>query len=327
VQTGSTQSRQRSQVMKLISATARRSGDPRLAALAVSTKIAAFGKVKKTITDMVDKLVQEKEDEIKHRDFCIEELNNNERDTESKNRDKADLQAKIEDLTMTIDELTRAIEQLKAEVAELQVQMKRAGEDREKENKEFQTTVADQRATQKLLAAALNILKGFYEKSALAQTGAKASQPAGPPPPPSFKSYEKNASSGGVMGMMQQIINDAKALEAEAIRGEEDSQTAYEEFVKDTNTSVEEKTKDITNKSSAKAKAEAAKVEAQTELDAVNGELDQLAAANQDLHKSCDYTLKNFDLRQSTRDDEIESLKQAIAIFSGASFGAFLQGH
>merc|ERR1719146_301950 len=127
--------------------------------------------------------------------------------------------------------------------------------------------------------------------------------------------------------MMQQIINDAKALEAEAIRGEEDSQTAYESFVKDTNASVEEKTKDITNKSSAKAKAEAAKVEAQTELDAVNGELDQLAAANQDLHKSCDYTLKNFDLRQSTRDDEIESLKQAIAIFSGASFGAFLQGH
>jgi len=29
----------------------------------------------------------------------------------------------------------------------MQVQMKRAGEDREKENKEFQTTVADQRET------------------------------------------------------------------------------------------------------------------------------------------------------------------------------------
>merc|ERR1719217_373871 len=89
----------------------------------------------------------------------------------------------------------------------------------------------------------------------------------------------------------------------------------------------EKKTKDITNKSSSKAKAEGARVEAQTEHEAVVGELDQLTAANADLHKSCDYTLKNFDLRQSTRDDEIESLKQAIAIFSGASFGAFLQGH
>jgi len=186
-------------------------------------------------------------------------------------------------------------------------------------------TVADQRATQKLLAAALNILKGFYEKAALLQKTTKVAEPAGPPPPPGFKSYEKNASSGGVMGMMQNIINDAKAMEAEAIRGEEDSQKAYEDFVKDTNDSLEEKNKDITNKSAAKAKAEARKVEAETERDGVMGELEQLSSANADLHKSCDYTLKNFELRQSTRDDEIEALKQAIAIFSGASFGAFLQ--
>jgi len=210
----------RARAMRLLSSAARKSGDPRLAALAVSSRIAAFGKVKKTITDMIDNLAQEKEDEIKHRDFCIDELNNNERDTESKNRDKADLEAKIDDLKMQIDELTRALEQLKAEIAELQVQMKRAGEDREKQNKEFQMTVAYQRATQKLLAAALNILKGFYEKAALAQTTHKAAEPAGPPPPAGFKSHEKNASSGGVMCMMQNIINDAKAMEAEAIRAE-----------------------------------------------------------------------------------------------------------
>merc|ERR1719443_595043 len=136
--------------------------------------------------------------------------------------------------------------------------MKRAGEDREKANKDFQMTVADQRATQKLLQAALGILKGFYEKAALVQkqTTSGAKQPAGPPPPPGFKSYEKNAASGGVMGMMSGIINDAKAMEAEAIRGEESAQKTYEEFVMDTNMSIEEKVKDITGKTEAKAKAE-----------------------------------------------------------------------
>lgn len=275
---------------------------------------------------MVDKLIKEKEDEIKHKDFCIEELNNNERDTEMKERDKADLIAKIDDLAMTIDTLAKEIETLKAEVAELQVQMKRAGEDREKANKEFQVTVADQRATQKLLAAALNILKGFYEKAALVQKaqGSKK-QPAGPPPPPGFNSYEKNAASGGVMGMMQSIINDAKAMEAEAIRGEEDSQKTYEDFVKETNTSVDAKTKSIVEKSEMKARAESDKVEAETEKEAVMGELEQLMNENADLHKSCDFTLKNFELRQTARDDEIEALKQALAMFSGASFSAFLQ--
>merc|ERR1719240_577574 len=202
--------------------------------------------------------------------------------------------------------------------------MKRAGEDREKANKDFQMTVADQRATQKLLTAALNILKGFYDKAALVQKTSSSKQMTGQAPPPGFKSYEKNAASGGVMGMMSGIINDAKAMEAEAIRGEESAQKTYEEFVMDTNTAVEMHVKDIVGKTEAKAKAEGAKVEAETERDSVLGELEQLANENADLHKSCDFTLKNFEIRQTARDDEIEALKQSIAMFSGASFSAFL---
>merc|ERR1719399_56300 len=227
----SSSSNRRSNVAKSLDVAAKKFNDPRLSTLAVQARLDAFTKVKKSIQDMVDKLIKEKEDEIKHKDFCIEEINNNERDTEMKERDKADLEAKIEDLGMQIDTLAKEIENLKAEVAELQVQMKRAGEDREKQNKEFQVTVADQRATAKLLAAALNVLKGFYDKAALVQKKASV-QTAGQAPPPGFKSYEKNAASGGVMGMMQSIIDDSKAMEAEAIRGEEDSQKAYEDFVK-----------------------------------------------------------------------------------------------
>merc|ERR1719183_2699539 len=102
---------------------------------------------------MVAQLLKEKEDEIKHKDFCVDEFNTNELQTEKKERSKQDLSAKIDDLESTIKALTDAIDKLKAEIAEMQVQMKRAGEDREKENKEFQMTVADQRATQKLLTA------------------------------------------------------------------------------------------------------------------------------------------------------------------------------
>merc|ERR1719230_1661277 len=127
-----------------------------------------------------------------HKDWCIDEMNTNEHNTELKDRDKEGLVAKIDDLTSTIDTLTAEINKLKAEIAEMQVQMKRAGEDRENANKEFQTTVADQRATQKLLTQALNVLKGFYDKkAALLRTSAAVGQePAGPPPPPDFASYE-----------------------------------------------------------------------------------------------------------------------------------------
>merc|ERR1719262_1146806 len=317
-------SERRSQASKLLSAVAQKVQSPRLATLAVRVRLDAFTRVKKAIDDMVAQLLKEKEDEIKHKDFCVDEFNTNEMQTEKKERAKQDLTAKIEDLELTIKQLTEAIDTLKAEVAEMQVQMKRAGEDREKENKEFQATVADQRASQKLLTAALNILKGFYAKKAKAAL-IQTSEPAGPPPPPGFEAYKKNAAAPGVMGMIQQIINDAKAMEAETIRSEEDAQKAYEDFVKDTNGSIEAKSKDIVNKSESKAKAEADLVEAKENKEAVMLELEQLANYKAELHSSCDFVMKNFEIRQTARDEEIEALKQAKAILSGAKFEAFLQ--
>merc|ERR1719272_2361812 len=190
-------SERRSQASKLLSTVASKLNSPRLATLAVSVRLNAFTRVKKAIDDMVTQLTKEKEDEIKHKDFCVDEFNTNELQTEKKERAKSDATAKVEDLDGTIKALTAAIDTLKSEVAEDQVQLKRAGEDREKQNKEFQMTVADQRATQKLLAAALNILKGFYAKKAAAAL-VQTEQPAGPPPPAGFESYKKNAASGGV---------------------------------------------------------------------------------------------------------------------------------
>merc|ERR1719343_1026784 len=163
-------SERRAQASKLLSAVAGRLHSPRLATLAYRVRLDAFTRVKKAIDEMVAQLLKEKEDEIKHRDFCIDELNTNQLQTEKKEREKQDLIAKIEDLEATIKELTEAIEALKAEIAEMQIQLKRAGEDREKENKEFQMTVADQRETQKLLQAALGVLSDFYGKKGAASS-------------------------------------------------------------------------------------------------------------------------------------------------------------
>merc|ERR1719420_1054360 len=215
----------RANAAKVLLAAAKASHNPQLAALAARVRLDAFTK--------------EKADEIKHKDFCTQGLNDNARAQELKARDIDDLEAEIETLTSTIDELTKSIATLEAEIAEMQTQLKRAGEDRELENKDFQATVADQRETQKLLISALNVLKAVYAKKFLQVGSAKKQEPVGPPPPPGFGTYEKSSGSGGVMGMLEQIIADTKTLEAEAIKAESDAQKAYEAFVKDTNASVE----------------------------------------------------------------------------------------
>jgi len=310
---------------QLLRKKARELNDPQLLALATKVRMDVFAKVQAAIDGMIEELLKEKADEIKLKDFCVAGLNDNAKAQEMKARDIDDLTAEIAQLTSQIDELTQSITTTQAEIAEMQLQLKRAGEDRELENKDFQATVADQRETQKLLTSALNVLKAVYAKKFLqVNKTEKKQEPVGPPPPPGFGTYQKQ-SSGGVMGMLEQIISDTKTLEAEAIKAESDAQKAYEAFVKDTNASVEEKTRDITNKSDEKAKAEQDKTSAEEAKEAAMNEQQMNKNEEADLHKSCDFTLKNFDIRQAARDQEVEALRQAKAILSGAKFTDLLQ--
>jgi outer membrane murein-binding lipoprotein Lpp len=316
-------SQRRAEASKLLSSVAQKWRNPRLAAIALGVRLDAFTKVKKAIDDLVAVLLENKEEEIKKRDFCIDEFNTNQLQTEKKEDEKKDVIAKIDDLEATIKALTEAIEALEVEIEEMQVQLKRAGEDREKENQEFQMTVADQRETQKLLQAALRVLEGFYGKPAPLLL--QKQEPVGPPPPPGFEEYKKSGASGDVMAMISQIIVDSKAMEAETIRSEADAQKAYESFVAETNASIDAKQKEIVSKSEDKAKAEKDLVETKEEKEAVMLELEGLSNYNAEMHSECDFTLKNFEVRQTARDEEIEALRQAKAILSGSKFGEFLQ--
>jgi len=317
-------SQRRNTVAGALAKLAKDSHDPRISTLAIHARLDAFTKVKASISEMIDTLAKEQEAEVQHKDFCVDEINSNEKDTQAKEQEKGTLEATIENLAEQIAKLKSKIVELKATIADLEIQLKRAGEDREKANSEFQVTVADQRATQKLLAGALNILKGFYDKAALVQTKSKQ-EPAGPPPPPGFKTYGKQGASGGVMAMIEQIIADAEAMEKDALKAEEEEQIAYETFTTETNASIDAATKESITCAETQAKKEAEKVETEMSRDGVMSELEALAGENADLHKSCDYTLKNFDLRQAARQSEMEALKQALSILSGASIGAFLQ--
>jgi chromosome segregation ATPase len=312
-------SERRETASQLLNKAAKQLHSPRLAALAVRARLDAFTEVKKAIDDLLAQLLQDKADEIKHKDFCVSELNTNQLQTEEKTRQKADANARIEDLTMNINELAQQIKTLKAEVGDLQLNLKRAGEDREAQSVAFQHVVTEQRQAQKLLQAALDILGEFYGKSFLQQ------EPAGPPPPAGFSPMKKNAQAGGVTSMIQQIIEDAKAMEAEAIKAEKESIAAYETFTGETNDSIAQKDKEISDKSGTKAKLEDDRVETTQTRDETVLELKDLATYNAELHTSCDYVLKNFDIRQKARDEEVEALRQAKAILSGAKFEAFLQ--
>merc|ERR1719440_2586754 len=123
---------------------AKKANDPRLSALAVSVnmKLDSFGTVKDKVQKMIDDLNAEKGTDEATYAKCNADLKDNSDDTESKNADKAHLETTINDLTMAISNLKDEIATANSEITSTMVEMKRASEDREKENKEFQQTVA-----------------------------------------------------------------------------------------------------------------------------------------------------------------------------------------
>merc|ERR1719231_2239721 len=97
--------------------------------------------------------------------------------------------------------------------------------------------------------------------------------------------------------MIEKLIYDAKDLMANSKKSESEAQEGYETMVADTNQGVNDLAKEVST---------------MKELEGLHGE-------GADLHKECDYLLKNFQLRQKARGEDIEALQQAKQILDGAN--------
>mmetsp|Transcript_146731 Transcript_146731/g.381380 ORF Transcript_146731/g.381380 Transcript_146731/m.381380 type:complete len:688 (+) Transcript_146731:72-2135(+) len=301
-------------------------GAPELALLASRAQLDAFTKVKEEIDKMVVELNKQQQDEIEHRDWCIDELNKNNRSTEEQYDIKENLQAKIADLEKTIDYLTKEITATTKAVADMQEQMKRASENREGENADYQQTVTDQRLTQMILDKAHKRMQQVYamlQQREEPKPGAPHIHTSGNHTDPGngparFTKYEQHAGGSRVLRMLETIMADSRKMEDEAITAEQDSQSAYENFMKDSNKAIAKYTETIVSMKGAKARAEQDLVMAEGDLKATVATLEELHDTNGALHKSCDFIMDTFDARQAARAAEVDALKEAKAILSGA---------
>merc|ERR1719316_149885 len=88
---------------------AKRARLPELSILASQVELDAFTKVKKMIDDMIAMLKVQQEDEVKKKDWCDKEFQENEMQTLKTEDLEKDLRQKIEDLESAIKTLTEEI--------------------------------------------------------------------------------------------------------------------------------------------------------------------------------------------------------------------------
>lgn len=148
---------------------------------------------------------------------------------------------------------------------------------------------------------------------------------APPAPPAVLAAYSKKSEeSTGVLSMLDMLKKDVALQTQEMKIAEKDGQSEYEEFIVDAAGKRSADSKSLTEKEAAKADAEASlnsslEENKQKRTEAMNN--DKLIM---DLHANCDWLLQNFDVRQEARAGEVDSLKKAKAILSGADY-SFVQ--
>jgi len=299
----------RAKASKLLMDTAERLHRPKLALLAAAMKSDVFDKMVVKIKALIDDLHEQKQEEVKHKDYCVEELHKSSLATDAKYHEKTNLETKQADLDAQIKRLTDEMAAAREEIAAMQIQMKKASEARKAESDEFTTVIAEQRAMQAVLRKALKKLREFFDRKSAALLE-DAQEPAG------FTPYRKGG-GGMVIATLAHIVADSEHVQTQCYSDNGQGQLAYEEFMRDTNKAVILLKRQIVDQTEEMAQADADLTRVKADLHQNMEDLEAQDALNQQVHKDCDFTMKNFEQRQESLDDEVDALYEAISMMGG----------
>merc|ERR1719163_2204623 len=123
--------------------------------------------------------------------------------------------------------------------------------------------------------------------------------------------------SGGVVGMLEVIQSDFARLEAETKAAEKAAQEEYDAFMTDSEVDKTQKTQDIEHKTKAKQDQAKSMTEKKSDLEGTQKELDAALDYYEKLKPSCVDSGISYEDRVARREEEIQSLKEALQILNG----------
>merc|ERR1719444_754944 len=354
---------QRQQALAVVKSAAR-SGHPELNFLALALQGKTdFSKVIKMIDNMVATLKVEQQDDNDKKEYCNMQFDLSDDKKKGLERSVSNLEKDIEKAKEGIAALADELAALEAGIKALDKSVAEATEQRKEENEDFTALMASDSAAKEILGFAKNRLNKFYnpklykappkkeltaeDRATLAAGGtlAPTAAPGGiagtgvtvladvsahvaPPPPPATAAAfsKKSEESNGVIAMIDLMIADLSKEMTEAKAEERNAQGDYEQSMKDSAEKRATDSKAIADKTKAKAEL-GAELEAHTEEKGATAKT--LMATHEyiaSLHAECDWLLQYFEVRKEARASEVESLKTAKSVLSGADFSLLQAG-
>jgi len=298
----SSQSPMQRRAAEFLRSRAQRSNSQILALIAVKVSSDPFKKVNKMIKDMITKLMEEANEEAGHKAFCDAEMGMNKKMRDMKTEESETLTAEVDGLSADIEKLAGEIAQLSAEIAEIDAALKKATEERTAEKAKNKAVAADAKVAEEATASALAVLQDFYDNAgdapALIQVASK----------------DQETGAGGVVAMLEVIQSDFVRLKSETDAAEDEAQRFFESFVNDSEQSKAVKNTSVNLKTDVKQEKSSALASTQKDLEATKVELDAAFAYFEKLKPSCVQEVESYEDRVARREEEIQSLKEALQI-------------
>merc|ERR550537_1046552 len=235
---------------------------------------------------------------------------------------------KVEEATANIDEaesliakLTAEIDELANQIADLRKALFEATELRKKEKAENEKTLEDAEAGLEAVKNAIEVLKKFYD-NAFVQTGFvpagadRSGKTVSDLAPDTFSGeYSGNQEQAkGIFGLLEVIQSDFERTIETTEAEEAEAQEAFEQFEKDTKDDIDEKSKTKKDKEEEKESTEADLVEFKNDLKKAEQDLSDAKAELDKLKPLCVDTGMSWKERRARQKQEIEALKEALAI-------------
>jgi len=318
--------RSQMKVAEFLRSTSERLHSEELLALASSAEADPFAKVKQLIEELIQRLLQEANNEAEHKGWCDKELATNEHTRKTKTQEVESLRATGEVLQASIAKLDKELEELEVSLNTTALEVEEVTALREKERATNAATLAEAQAAQEALVEAVKILKDFYAKAAKAPAAAAAAAAAAlleervagsQEPPPLFEEglYEgQQVQGGGVLAMLDVIHSDFVRLEKDTKAAEDSAQSAYDHFMEESSMAQAEMETTVKHKEKAKSDAGQSLEETNASLSSAETTLESAWAEFEKLKPACIETGQTYSERRQRRKDEIAALKEALEI-------------
>eukprot|EP00933_Yihiella_yeosuensis_P001954 TRINITY_DN1031_c1_g1_i2.p1 TRINITY_DN1031_c1_g1~~TRINITY_DN1031_c1_g1_i2.p1 ORF type:complete len:693 (-),score=222.76 TRINITY_DN1031_c1_g1_i2:445-2445(-) len=274
------------------------------------------GKVGKMIEGLIERLEAEQVQEKGHQGWCEAELATNKKARTTHTNDVDTFTAEIDAATSKVAKLGADITALNEALAESAKALAEEEQSRTAEKAENEVTIKDAKDAQEAITSAITTLKEFYSKAAkksLVQLHEHGDKIKARQPEIFEGSYNgQEGASGGVISMLEVLYTDFSRLETTTKADEAAAAQAHDEMEGETKLLRAQQGKDVEHKTREKAATEQGKVVSQNELTAAQNELQAAKTYFEKLKDSCFATGSTAQEREARRQEEIQSLKDAL---------------